>query len=262
MSGLRIFWSQTRHHFVASTRDGQMIAFNLILPLVIFGFFTAIFGEDVQTTIPRVGSIAFNPYYAAGLMAYAVAQGTFGALVISLTNLRETGTLKRLRGTPLPMWAFILARFVIALLFVALGVLALGVLAWAAFDVSFRLETAPGLAVYLVLGTFTFTCLSFALASFTTTVPSATAVATAIVMVLSFISGVFLASDVLPAWIITVAQFFPLEPLANGLQSTFAPQVSGPGLDGRNVALLLAWGVAGLTVALTSFRWEPRDRRG
>lgn len=261
MRGLPILRSQTRHHLVASLRDGQMLGFNVVLPLVIFGFFTTIFDSEVATPVPRAGYIAFNPYYAAGLMAYAVAQGTFATLVISLTALRESGTLKRLRGTPLPMWAFVLARFLVALLFVAVGVLALGLLAFAAFDVYFGARIAMIMGGYLVLGTFTFTCWGFALTSFTTSVPSATAIATTVVMVLSFISGVFLTIELLPSWLQTVGQYFPLEPLANGLQATFATSADQVQVARHDVTVLLIWAAAGLALARWRFRWEPRTRR-
>lgn len=261
MSSLRILRSQTRHHLVASLRDGQMIIFNLVLPLVIFGFFTTIFGSEYATTVPRAGTIEFNAYYAAGLMAYAVAQGTFATMVISLTTLRESGTLKRLRGTPLPLWTFVLARFLIAVLFVAFGVATLGLLASVAFDVRFELGTVPIIVGYLLLGTFTFTCWGFALTSFTRSVPSATAVATAIVMVLSFVSGVFLTVDVLPHWLQVVGQVFPLEPLANGIQATFATEADQLAVAQRDVAVLGAWALAGLLIAWRRFRWEPRTRR-
>lgn len=261
MSRVRILISQTRHHLVASLRDGQMIAFNIVLPLAIFGFFTTIFDSAAATEVPRAGQIAFNPYYAAALMAYAVAQGTFATTVISITTLRESGTLKRLRGTPLPMWTFVLARFLVSLLFVAVGVLALGLLAQGAFDVDFAVHTAPIVVGYLLLGTFTFTCWGFAITSFTTSIPSATAVATTVVMTLSFISGVFLSIDLLPHWLQVVGQCFPLEPLANGIQATFATQADQSQVARHDVTVLLLWALAGLGLARWRFRWEPRTRR-
>ena len=36
----------------------------------------------------------------------------------------------------------------------------------------------------------------------------------------------------------------------------------GTGLTGENVAVLAAWGIAGLIVAARGFRWEPQAHRG
>ena len=33
----------------------------------------------------------------------------------------------------------------------------------------------------------------------------------------------------------------------------------GEGFDGRNLAVLLVWGVLGAVVAVRRFRWEPRS---
>ena len=36
----------------------------------------------------------------------------------------------------------------------------------------------------------------------------------------------------------------------------------GTGMTGENVAVLAAWGIAGLIVPARGFRWEPQDHRG
>ena len=51
-------------------------------------------------------------YFTAGIAAYAIILQTFTSLAISLTTQRETGQLKRLRGTPMPAWTFIAAQII------------------------------------------------------------------------------------------------------------------------------------------------------
>ena len=45
----------------------------------------------------------------------------FSTMAIGLTTQREGGTLKRLRGTPLPPWVFMAAQVVRAILLIACG---------------------------------------------------------------------------------------------------------------------------------------------
>ena len=55
---------------------------------------------------------------------------------------------------------------------------------------------------------------------------------------------------------------FPLAHLAESLQRAVADPSLGTGLTGENVAVLAAWGIAGLIVAARGFRWEPQAHRG
>lgn len=67
-------------------------------------------------------------------------------------------------------------------------------------------------------------------------------------VILGFVSGVFISTDNLPTWLQDLGRVFPLAHLAEGLQRCFSPASTGSALDGTNVAVLAAWGVAGLAV--------------
>ena len=45
-----------------------------------------------------------------GIITLAVVSATLLSLAIALTVDRESGLLKRVRGTPLPTWAFVAGR--------------------------------------------------------------------------------------------------------------------------------------------------------
>ena len=49
-------------------------------------------------------------YFTAGIIAYATALSTFTTLAMVLTTQRESGQLKRFRGTPMPPWTFVADR--------------------------------------------------------------------------------------------------------------------------------------------------------
>jgi ABC-2 type transport system permease protein len=74
--------------------------------------------------------------------------------------------------------------------------------------------------------------------------------------VLAFLSGVFIPVAIMPAWLLDIGKVFPLEHLARGLQLAFLVPGS-TGLTGTNLAVLVAWGVVGLLVAIRTFRWDP-----
>jgi ABC-2 type transport system permease protein len=141
-------------------------------------------------------------------------------------------------------------------------VIGLGLVAHFAYGVDFRAGAVGEMILYIVLGTFTMCTLGIALSCVTTSTEAASAIAPFSVVILSFISGVFIPVDELPDWLVEIGKIFPLAHLASGLQRALVPAVAGSGISGANVAILAAWGVAGLVVGSRGYRWEPREARG
>jgi ABC-2 type transport system permease protein len=109
--------------------------------------------------------------------------------------------------------------------------------------------------VMLVLGTAAFSALGLALSSAIPNADSAPAVTNALVLPLSFFSGVWFPLNDAPKWLTTVAGIFPLKPFADGLQHAFLPGSSPPAMKAVNVASLLAWFVVSAVLAVWKFNW-------
>jgi ABC-2 type transport system permease protein len=74
-----------------------------------------------------------------------------------------------------------------------------------------------------------------------------------------FISGIYIPDNVLPHWLLDIANVLPVRPLAVALQAAFVPATNG----GQQFALVpllvvVAWGVAGLIIAVRTFSWVPK----
>jgi ABC-2 type transport system permease protein len=74
-----------------------------------------------------------------------------------------------------------------------------------------------------------------------------------------FISGIYIPGNNLPHWLLDVANVLPVRPLAVALQAAFVPATNG----GQRFALvpvlvMLAWGAAGMIIAVRRFSWVPR----
>jgi ABC-2 type transport system permease protein len=240
VSERRIVLAQTRAAIVVALRTPRALVFTFLFPLIFLVLFNSIFikGGD------------------------QISLSTFTTLAVSITTQRERGQLKRLRGTPMPAWTFILGQVLRAtaqaltmtVLLVAIGVLAYGV--------DFPGSTFIGFLVYVALGTATLCTLGIALTPFTPTVDAASTIAPFSVVILAFVSGVWIPIDQLPHWLEEVGRIFPLFHLALGLQSTLSPEASGLGLEVGNVAVLAAWALAGIRVGTRRFRWEPQAGTG
>jgi ABC-2 type transport system permease protein len=259
MADVRLALTQARYALVASFRNPRTVVFQMAFPIILLILFNAIFTKGGDETVTfSGGTITAAAYFTAGLAAYALALSTFTNLAIALTMQRETGQLKRLRGTPMPSWTFVagqLMRSAVLALIMVVALLAIGALA---FGVDVPAEHLVGILVYVALGTAVFAALGIAVTAVTTTVDSASTIGPFVVVMLSFVSGVFISVDNLPSWLETIGKVFPLYHVADGLQTCLAAGVGGTGLDAGNVAALAVWGLAGVAVALRRFHWEPQ----
>ena len=250
-------------------RAGDTVFFTFLFPVVLLGIFSVAFdglgpvGENADGT----GGITQAAYYLPGMVAAGILLSGVQNLAVDIAMERGDGTLKRLSGTPLPVFSYFLGKIGQVLITSLLQVIALLVVARVAFNVELPTDGGRWLTfawVYL-LGIMTSAVLGIALSRIPRTGKSATAVIIPIVLILQFISGVYLAFSMLPVWLQNVASFFPLKWMAQGMRSVFLPdnfaQMETDGVWGLPaVALALGiWLVLGLVAARYTFRWIRKD---
>ncbi len=250
---------QTRYAIVASSRDSRAVVFGIVFPVVMLVMFNSIFSSGDNITVNfHHQEVRTRAIFTAGMAAYAIMLQCFSALAISMTTQRESGQLKRLRGTPMRPWTFVAAHMIRAVLFAFAMVASLLLIGRLLFDVRLTATALAGVAAYTVIGAAVMATLGMAITPFTSTVDSASSVGPFTAAILSFISGVFIPPDVLPDWLAAIGKVFPLQPLADGLQRAVTGVGGGTGLNVHDVGLLLVWGVVGLFVAARHFRWVPQ----
>ncbi len=260
MSDIGLTLRQTKYGLKSLGRNPRAIVFSLIFPVVLLVLFNSIFatGDSSSTELPGGEDLSTDAYFTAGIIAYAIVMSCFSTLAISLTSQRESGQLKRFRGTPMPPWTFMTSQILRSVLMVALMVVVLLLIGRFAFSVDIHGDTLPGLVVYVLLGTAAMCSLGIALTTVARTADAASTIAPFGAVLIAFISGVFIPVEELPSWLAEVGRVFPLAHLAEGLQTTLSSNASGIGLNAENVAVLAAWGIVALLVAAREFRWEPQ----
>jgi ABC-2 type transport system permease protein len=197
-----------------------------------------------------------------------------GVLLSGLQNLsidiameRGDGTLKRLAGTPLPVVSYFMGKIGQAL---TTGILQAGLLlavAALAFGVVLPDDAESWLtfAWVFLLGVTTCAILGIGLSRLPRSGKSATAVIIPIVLILQFISGIYIPFSSLPDWLQNVAALFPLAWLAQGMRAVFLPEsfaAAEPSGDWNLAGVAIAtgiWLVVGLIVARLTFRWIRKD---
>jgi len=254
MSSLALALHQFRYDQKVFWRNRASVFFTAIFPLIFLVMLASFFkNADIEGL-----GVNGATYYVPAIVTLSVIAATAVKLAMNLSSERENGRLKRVRGTPLPPAVFVAGRvgnsLVISLIMVAL----IAVLGRLLYDVEIPTNTLPALLVTLLVGAFSFCCLGFALAAAIPSEDAAPAVTNAIVFPLYFISGVFIPEDELPNGVLHFANLFPVRHFFQALFTVWDPATTGAGFEWGDLAVVAAWGVAGLVIALFAFRWEPR----
>ena len=237
-------------------RNIQSVFFTLILPVLFLVIFASIFHAG-RVTVPG-GTMKESVYYVPAIITFGLIAAAFSNLTVTVVRNRESGIYKRRRATPLPATAVIAGRALVAVL-TALAITAvLLAIGWTAYGAHIPSTTAPAFALDVIAGALVFCCLGFAVASLIGSVDAAQPVVQAIVLPLSFISGVFIPTAVLPSWLADIGKVFPVEHLAAALLAAYNPHTTGSGLRWGDLAVLAAWGAVGLIIAIRRFHWLPR----
>lgn len=240
----RVFW-----------RSPAAVFFTVMFPVIFLIIFSTLFGDE---RIEELGDIKTTVYYVPGIITLAVVSASMVSTAIRLTELRESGRLKRVRGTPLPAWAFVGGRFVNSFVLSLVMVLLVAVIGRVLYDVPFPTETIPALLLTLLVGTFTFTALGFALTALIPSEDAAPAVTNFVVLPLYFLSGVFIPQSEIPAGVLDFSNIFPIRHFFECFLTGYDPTTTGAGFEWGSLAVVLLWGIAGLLLALRFFRWTPR----
>jgi ABC-2 type transport system permease protein len=235
----RIFW-----------RSREAAVFIFVFPILLYSLLVSVYSSDIDG-VPSADVLL------AGLFGYGAANTAFAGLAIILVGRREAGILKRLRSTPLQPAVYIVAVLASTLVVFALETLALLALGTLVFGASAP-ANALGFAGAVVLGVACFAGMGVGAAALIRSAEGVSAVVNVIVLPMAFLSGSFGPRTNLPAFLDAVANVLPLTyflDIADGVyldgDSLFA--------DPKALAIVAAWGVAGLAIALRRFSWVPRE---
>jgi ABC-2 type transport system permease protein len=237
----RLFW-----------RSRELAFFTFALPIVFFVLLGSVYGDDEIDGIPG------SAYLLAGMLGYGVVATAFAGLAIITVIRREDGILKRLRGTPLPAGAYISAVIASTVAVFALEAITLVLLGRVLYDVAFP-DRWLSLVLTLLLGALAFAAMGLGLTGVIRSAEGSSAVVNAVYLPMAFISGSFFSATAFPPFVEAIADVLPMTYF---IELTRNVLLSNEDLwdNWRAVAVVVAWGIAGVLAALRWIRWEPRER--
>ena len=248
---MRLFRHEVRTQQLLFWRNKESAVFVFVFPPMLYLLLGAVYNG-------QIGGYRAADALLVGLVGYGCANTAFAGLAITLVIRREAGVLKRIRATPLPPPVYLAAVLTSTLLiFIAqmLVTMALGVFLYDA--------TGPrnwlGLGCAVLLGVAAFAGLGFGAAALIRSSEGASAVVNLIVLPMAFLSGSFGPTQGYPAFLKAISDALPLTYLIRILRIVYL----GGGSFWSHpswIAIVLAWGLGGLSMAWRRFGWEPRER--
>ncbi|MEU6276177.1 ABC transporter permease [Streptomyces populi] len=255
--GLRRGGLELRQFF----RQRDQVVFTFAFPVVFLFLFASIFSDDVKGA-----GITASQLYVPAMMAAGIMSTSFQSLGISIAIERDEKVLRRLRGTPMPPAAYFFGKIWLVLVTGALETAVLLTVGTTLYGVD--LPSDPGrwadFGWIFALGLTACALLGIAISSVPKSGRSATSVVVLPFLVLQFVSGVYIAVDTIPDWMLDIGALFPLKWMCQGLRGVFLPdsakvlEQAGDWEFGRIALVLGAWCAGGLLLCLLTFRWKNR----
>jgi len=239
-------------------RQRESVVFTMLFPLILLAIFGSVFSDSIAE------GVTFSQYFVAGMVASGLVNTGFQQLAIMIPVERDFGTLKRLRGTPMPASSYFIGKAILVTVSMLIQVILLLAAGVAFFGVDLPTSANKWFTLFalIVLGSACSTILGIAFSNIPKSGRGASAVVSPVVIILQFFSGVFFIFTSLPTWMQQVAAIFPLKWMTQGMRSVFLPdsfaarEVAGNWETTRTFAIIGAWLIVGLIWAMRSFKWE------
>ena len=251
----RLFW-----------RNPQTIYLAFLVPMLGMALFVYLNREGMLETVFNAlfrgmghdgftgGDISPMTLMTLGLIVYCVVDVAFESAVPKLVRERGAGIHKRLGGTPLQRWIFLVAKSGAASFIILIEVALILVVGLISGDIAVAGNWWL-LALILLLGAFTTAGLGFVVSNMTASADGAVVAVHAIYIPMLFLCGAFIPVQVLPKILQVVARAIPLTYFVGAFRSVMTEGGGAVDVAG-DLLVLLAWLVAGWIVAVRTFRWE------
>jgi ABC-type multidrug transport system permease subunit len=252
---LAIVGQQTGYAMTQIRRDPMSLFFSVLVPVLLVTFFSSVYGEEATW-----GGLPLPQYLAAAFSVYGVATSGLVNVPGSIAEHRTQRTLKRLRGTPMPPWSYIVGRILAVVVFGLLTVVLVFTVAVLFFSVTLPPSTWAATLLAFTLTICCFAACGLALVALVDSPQAVIAMSLSILLPLSFISDIFIQIDEMPTVLNAIGWFFPLRHAVHAAVTA----TSGAALDVDfwvNLGVIVLWMAATGLAAWRFFRWEPRQAR-
>ncbi|HVB92760.1 MAG TPA: ABC transporter permease [Acidimicrobiales bacterium] len=253
MNDLLIAKDQVRYEQKVYWRNPMAALFTFMFPVI----FLLVIGTGAGSGKIHDSTLRYDQYLVLAMLVFGMVSACYVNLGITLCIRRDSGVLKRIRGTPMSMISYvagIVGSVVINVALITILVVSVGMVG---FNLHFPYHSAAAAATILV-GVLTFSALGLAVTAVVPNAEAAPAVINGTALPIAFISGVFYPINN-TSILAKIADYFPVRHLVKGLVGAFETG-PGSGFQGGDILIMVLWAAAAFLFAISRFRWEPRHR--
>ncbi len=253
MNDLLIAADQVRYEQKAYWRNPMAAVFTFLFPVV----FLIVVGTSAGSFRVPGTTLRYDQYTVVAMLVFGLIAACYTNLAMAISLRRDSGILKRMRGTPISIGSYVGGIIGSVLINVALLTMVVVAIGMSFYHLHFPYH--PGAAVVtLLVGIVTFSALGLAVTVIVPNADAAPAVVNGIYLPVVFISGVFYPLST-GSVLSRIADWFPVRHMVLALVKSFEGG-PGSGLQVHDMVVMLVWAAAALVFTARRFRWEPKHR--
>jgi ABC-2 type transport system permease protein len=251
--GLLLAAGQVRYQLLLLLRSPIGTFTALVVPLMVL---LALNVATPQVALRELRGVRYADFLAPAIATFALLNACYVNTITSVVLAREQGVLKRLHGTPLPLWAYFIGRLAAAAVAGVASVAVVLAVGTLFMDIRLHGGDIAALAGVIGLGILAFTTLGLAVSTLVPRPETALPIAYGTMLPLAFISDVFFPATAAPDWLRHAAAAFPLSPIAKSAEQVFTGSHGWP-MSPSQLTVTLCWTAGAALLTSVTFRWQP-----
>lgn len=247
-----MLWRQVQAEMLRMWRTPSFFVATLLLPSILYSML------GLSKTSELIAGVNSHAYTLISVATYGVVSVILYSFGTSIANERAQRVNVLMRATPLPAYAYLLAKMVTALFSILVTLLLLSALAFFVGGVQLSATQWVMFITSLSLGALPFVALAFAIGN-VVNAAAATPIINLSFFAFAFASGIFAPLSQLPDLLQNIAPYLPLYRLAQLGWSV----VGVRGVDiGMALMLLVLYALVFFGLAAFAYRTEERHTFG
>lgn len=208
----------------------------------------------VESKATKTTNLSRFDYTLAGIVGFSIMSLAIFGMANGFPADKKTGSLRRMRATPLRASQLILATGLEYLLVGLVTVALMFTVATFLFDFNMRGNYLT-LVVFAAIGIFCMFGFGMAIGGWAKNENQSAPLSNLVAFPMMFLSGVFFPTFLMPQWLQNISHYLPLTPIIEGIRLITTENANLLTL-GPQLAVIAGWTVVIYTVAFRVFRWE------
>ena len=209
---------------------------------------------SVEQKATETSNLTRFDYTFSGLIGFSIMSLAIFGMANTFPAEKKTGSLRRLRATPLRTSQLILATALEYMLVGTLSVIGMFIVGILLFDFQMRGDYIT-LGIFTLIGIFCMFGFGLAIGGWAKNENQSAPLSNLVAFPLMFLSGVFFPIFLMPEWLQKIAHYLPLTPIVDGIRLICTENASLVDL-GPELAIIIAWTISIYVLAVKVFRWE------